>query len=66
FPGPDGYPGDEAYFLRFILHTVQQALQGDFLLPAADFQDWLAHRRQQLEQRELVYRTRQLDFFGHV
>ncbi len=66
FPGPNGYPGDEAYFLHSILRTVQQALEGDPLLPAADFQDWLARRRQQLKLRELVYRARQLDFFGQV
>ncbi|MGB8873316.1 MAG: class I SAM-dependent methyltransferase [Desulfobaccales bacterium] len=66
FPGPDGYPGDEAYFLSFILYTVEQALEGDPLLPAADFQDWLAHRRQQVERRQLVYRASQLDFFGQV
>ncbi len=65
-PGPNGYPGDEAYFLGFILDTVQGALEGDPLLPAADFQDWLARRRQQLGLGELVYRTRQLDFFGRV
>jgi len=45
---------------------MQQALEGDPLLPAADFQDWLARRRQQLERRQLVYRARQLDFFGQV
>ncbi len=66
FPGPNGYPGDEAYFLHFILRTVQQALEGDFLLPAADFQDWLVRRRQQLKLQELVYRAHQLDFFGQV
>ncbi len=66
FPGPNGYPGDEAYFLHFILRTMQQALEGDPLLPAADFQDWLVRRRQQLKLRELVYRARQLDFFGQV
>ena len=28
FPGPDGYPGDEAYFLHFIIDTIGQALHG--------------------------------------
>ncbi|MCX5894084.1 MAG: class I SAM-dependent methyltransferase [Deltaproteobacteria bacterium] len=37
FPGPGGYPGDEAYFLHFIIHTVHQALEGHPELPEAEF-----------------------------
>jgi hypothetical protein len=66
FPGPDGYPGDEAYFLDFILHTIQQALEGHAKLPQAGFRDWLARRQAQIQRRELVYLAHQLDFFGKV
>src|SRR5216683_2685922 len=64
--GPDGnYPGDEAYFLRSILNTIQNALRNrqDRVEPA-DLADWLAERRRQLAAGELVYIAHQLDFVG--
>lgn len=66
FPGPDGYRGDEAYFLHFIIHTIQQALEGHPQLPAADFRAWVARRHNQIRRRELSYLAHQLDFFGRV
>jgi hypothetical protein len=64
--GPDGnYPGDEAYFLRRILDTIQNALRSrqDRVKPA-DLADWLAVRGRQLAAGELVYIAHQLDFAG--
>jgi SAM-dependent methyltransferase len=64
--GPDGnYPGDEAYFLRSILSTIQNALRSrqDRVAPA-DLANWLAVRRQQLAAGDLVYIAHQLDFVG--
>jgi SAM-dependent methyltransferase len=64
--GPDGnYPGDEAYFLRSILSTIQDALRSrqDWVDPA-DLSDWLAVRGRQLAAGELVYIAHQLDFAG--
>jgi len=64
--GPDGnYPGDEAYFLRSILSTIQNALRSrqDRVEPA-DLADWLAVRGRQLDAGELVYIAHQLDFVG--
>jgi SAM-dependent methyltransferase len=64
--GPDGnYPGDEAYFLRSILSTIQNALRSrpDWVEPA-DLADWLAMRGRQLATGELVYIAHQLDFVG--
>jgi len=64
--GPDGnYPGDEAYFLRSILNTIQNALRSrkDRVEPA-DLADWLAVRGRQLAAGELVYIAHQLDFAG--
>ena len=64
--GPDGnYPGDEAYFLRSILNTIQNALRNrqDRVQPA-HLADWLAARGRQLAAGELVYIAHQLDFVG--
>jgi SAM-dependent methyltransferase len=64
--GPDGnYPGDEAYFLRSILSTIQDALRSrqDWVDPS-DLADWLAVRDRQLAAGELVYIAHQLDFAG--
>ena len=64
--GPDGnYPDDEAYFLRSILSTIQNALRSrpDRVEPA-DLVDWLAVRGRQLAAGELVYIAHQLDFVG--
>ncbi len=49
-PGPAGYPGDEAYFLHFIIHTVQQALEGHPELPEADLRTWIEQRHAQIQQ----------------
>lgn len=65
-PGPEGYPGDEAYFLHFIIHTLNSALQGHPQLPGNRFRDWISERHQQIEQGELIYLARQLDFLGYI
>jgi hypothetical protein len=66
--GPDrNYPDDEAYFLRSILSTIQDALRSrpDRVEPA-DLADWLAVRGRQLAAGELVYIAHQLDFVGRT
>ena len=66
FPGPDGYPGDEAYFLHFIIDTIGQALHGHPELARSRFQAWIAQRHRQIESRELIYVAHQLDFLGYI
>ncbi|MEJ2070833.1 MAG: class I SAM-dependent methyltransferase [Syntrophobacterales bacterium] len=64
FPGPQGYPDDEAYFLHYIIHTVEGALRGQPLLEEKTLKDWTSRRHQQIERGELAYVAHQLDFFG--
>lgn len=64
FPGPQGYPDDEAYFLHYLVHTVDQALQGQPLLEEKTLRDWADTRHRQIDRGELLYVAHQLDFFG--
>ena len=66
FPQQGGYPQDEAYFLHFILHTIQQALAGCPEMDAGRFADWVTERHAQVERGELVYIAHQMDFVGRV
>ncbi len=59
------YPYDEAYFLHFIIHTIDQALGGHPELEAERFRRWIAERHAQVEKGELVFIAHQLDFVGH-
>lgn len=58
------YPGDEAYFLQFILHFFEESLTGHPGLDATAFARWLAERRAQIERGELIYTAHQLDFLA--
>ncbi|MDO9532764.1 MAG: class I SAM-dependent methyltransferase [Deltaproteobacteria bacterium] len=66
FPGPHGYPGDEAYFLHFIIDTIGRALHGHPELAGNRFQAWIAQRHRQIEAQELIYIAHQLDFLGYI
>ncbi len=66
FPGENGYAGDDAYLLRFIMHFVENALKAG---PAAEqnrFAAWIAARREQIDRGELVYIAHQLDLLGRT
>jgi SAM-dependent methyltransferase len=65
-PGPDGYPGDEAYFLHFLIHTVHTTLQGRPQPEAAVLDSWADRRHAQIEQGELIYLAHQLDVVGRI
>ncbi len=65
-PVGDSYPADEAFFLRYILDTIERAvgeLRGD---SADSLENWLATRRSQVAAGELVYLTHQLDILGRA
>ncbi len=65
-PQQGRYPADEAYFLHFIIDTVEKALADDAILDPARLAAWATARRQQIERGELVYITHQLDVAGRV
>lgn len=58
------YPGDEAYFLRFILRFFEESLAGHPDLDAGAFASWLRERRAQIERGELTYIAHQMDFLA--
>lgn len=58
------YLADEAYFLHFIVATMERALRHDPTLASARFAAWIAARHAQIERGELTYIAHQLDFFG--
>lgn len=65
-PSPQGYPGDEAYFLHHIIHFIEGSLAGRPELDPAHFSSWAAKRHAQIERGELVYIAHQLDFLGRA
>lgn len=64
FPGPDGYPADEAYFLNCILDFFESTLEGHPNLGPQELAAWLTERREQIERGELTLIAHQLDFLG--
>jgi len=58
------YPADEAYFLHFIVATMEGALRADPGVGSARLAAWVAARHAQIERGELTYIAHQLDFFG--
>jgi len=65
FPNTSGYPQDEAYFLHFIIHTIDLALREHPDLDPERFAAWVATRHAQVDHHELVYIAHQLDFAGY-
>jgi SAM-dependent methyltransferase len=58
-PVGGAYPDDEAFFLRFLVRTVEGAVRGR--VDAEPLDRWVAARRQQIEEAELVYIAHQID-----
>jgi hypothetical protein len=68
YPRDGAYPADEAYFLRYVLGTIEGAL-GELdrdALDDATLADWLATRREQVADADLSYLTHQLDLLGRA
>jgi len=58
------YPAGEAYFLRHILRTIEDALSVRREVDQTGLQGWLTTRRAQIDSGELTYIGHQLDFVG--
>jgi SAM-dependent methyltransferase len=58
------YLKDEAYFLHFIVNTVDGALRDHPELNAARFDSWVEGRHLQIERGELVYLAHQVDLLA--
>lgn len=61
YPQNGRYEADEAYFLHFIVHTIDGALSGHPELDQATFKKWVERRHAQIEAGALIYVTHQLD-----
>lgn len=64
WPNEGTYPGDEAYFLHFIVSTVGEALADSSHIEERALRRWVDERHAQIDRGELVYLAHQLDFFG--
>lgn len=66
YPVHGRYPVDEAYFLQFILHFIEESLGNHPEMDSAAFANWLGERRLQVERGELIYIAHQMDFLCRV
>ncbi|TFG66342.1 MAG: hypothetical protein E4H27_10075 [Anaerolineales bacterium] len=66
FPKQERYTGDEAYYLHFIIRTVEDALKDHPELDGARLAEWAAARHKQIERAELSYISHQMDFLAQV
>jgi SAM-dependent methyltransferase len=66
FPGGGGYPGDEAYFLHFIVNLIDTSLKGHPCLDPDRFSRWIGIRHSQIERCELVLIVHQIDLLGRA
>ncbi|PSP55349.1 class I SAM-dependent methyltransferase [Halobacteriales archaeon QS_1_67_19] len=60
-PHGDAYPADEAYFLRYIVDTVADAVAKEQVIDPDRLRSWADRRRDQIEEAKLVYCAHQLD-----
>lgn len=65
-PRGEGYPADEAYFLRHILHFLEKSLTGRTELDPEQLSTWLARRHAQIDAAELILIAHQIDLCGKV
>lgn len=60
-PGSEGYPADEAYFLHYLLGTIEGELAGHPDLDDGRFGAWVGDRHDQVESGGLTFVAHNLD-----
>jgi SAM-dependent methyltransferase len=65
-PNQGRYGSDEAYFLHYIIHTIDRELSGNAGLEIERFKGWVAGRHAQIEAGKLVYIAHQVDIVGRI
>jgi hypothetical protein len=58
------YFEDEAYFLHYIIHTIETALDGNPEIDSISVKKWIKKRHEQIKQAALTYIAHQVDFLG--
>jgi SAM-dependent methyltransferase len=66
FPGPQGYPADESFFLHYIIDTIHTELTGHPALDQNAFQSWIHARHDQVKNAELIFIAKNLDILVRV
>lgn len=66
WPGPQGYPADESYFLHYILDTIHRELKDHPALDQNAFESWIQMRHNQVESAKLIFIARNLDLLAQV
>ncbi len=61
-PSRSGYPEDEAFFLEYLLTTIEGAVR--HRVEPASLSAWLAERRRQLASADLTYCAHQVDLLA--
>ncbi|NOK58929.1 MAG: class I SAM-dependent methyltransferase [Chloroflexi bacterium AL-W] len=64
YPNSAGYEHDEAYFLHFIIDTMDQALSGHPELDDDLLAEWVQTRHSQIDNGALIYIAHQIDLLG--
>jgi SAM-dependent methyltransferase len=63
-PDHGTYPGDEAYFLHFLVETVDRAVRLQEGIESGSLASWVAERHAQIERGEMVFLAHQWDVAG--
>lgn len=65
-PRGGAYDPDDEVVLRWMLHTVEEALTGDAHVRPGDLRDWLEVRHDQLANGKLIFIAHQLDIHARL